>query len=69
MYFYSVTEFTRPTIQRRSQHSTDTVSEFHAETPQATASERHLRGPYVAPKLTRRGQLAGNKAKLDSTSD
>jgi len=24
--------------QRRSQHSTDTVSEFHAEAPQATAS-------------------------------
>ena len=31
----------------RSQHSTDTVSEFHAEEPQATASEGLAQGPYV----------------------
>src|SRR6218665_918866 len=29
-------------------NSTDTVSEFHAEAPQATASEGLAQGPYVA---------------------
>src|SRR6218665_73480 len=38
---------TRPT-HRRSRHSTDTVSEFHAEAPQATASEGLVQGPYMA---------------------
>src|SRR6218665_441424 len=36
------------TTQRRSRHSTDTVSEFHAEAPQAIASEGLAKGPYVA---------------------
>ena len=31
-----------------SQHSTDTVSQFHAEEPQVTASEGLAHGPYVA---------------------
>ena len=37
----------RPT-QKRSRQSTDTVSEFHAEAPQATASEGLAQCPYVA---------------------
>ena len=36
--------------QRRSRHRKDTVSEFYAETPQATASERLAQGPYVAAR-------------------
>jgi len=32
------------------QHSTDTVSEFHAEAPQATASEGLTQGPYMADR-------------------
>src|SRR6218665_61114 len=38
------------TTQRRSQHSTDTVSEFHAESPQVTLSEELAHGPYVAAR-------------------
>ena len=38
------------TTQRRFQHSTDTVSEFHAEAPQATASEGLAQGAYVTPR-------------------
>ena len=34
----------------KSQHSTGTVSEFHAETPKATASEGLAQGPYVAAR-------------------
>ena len=40
------------TTQRRSQQSTDDVSEFQAEASaasQATASEELAKGPYVAP--------------------
>jgi len=33
------------TTQRRTRHSTDTVSEFHAEAPLATASEGLAQGP------------------------
>jgi len=33
-----------------SRHSTDTVSEFYAEAPQATASERLAQGPYVVAR-------------------
>ena len=33
-----------------SRHSTDTVSEFHAEAPQATVSEGLAQGPYVAAR-------------------
>src|SRR6218665_3879099 len=43
--------FKYPNTQKRSQHSTDTVSEFHAEVPQATASERLAQGPYGAAKV------------------
>src|SRR6218665_1633332 len=38
-YFYSASSKST-TTQRRSRHSTDTVSEFHAEAPQATARHR-----------------------------
>jgi len=38
------------TTQKRSRHSTDTVPEFHAEAPQATASYGLAQGPYVAAR-------------------
>ena len=38
------------TTHRRSLDSTDTVSKFHAEAPQATASEELVQGPYVATR-------------------
>src|SRR6218665_3779810 len=38
------------TTQRCSRHSTDTVSEFHAEAAPATASKGHAQGPYVAAR-------------------
>ena len=38
------------TTQRLSRHSTDTVLEFHAEAPQATASEELAQGPFVAAR-------------------
>src|SRR6218665_1672084 len=44
-YFFKST-----TTQRRSQHSMDTVSEFHAKAQQATASEGLAQGPYVAAR-------------------
>src|SRR6218665_3577049 len=34
--------------QRRSRHSTDTVSKFHSEEPQPTGTEGLAQGPYVA---------------------
>ena len=42
--------FKSTTTQRRSRHITDTVSEFHAEAPQAIASEGLAQGPYVAAR-------------------
>ena len=39
-YFYSASSNPLLYTQRRSRHSTDPVSEFHAEAPQATASEK-----------------------------
>ena len=42
--------FQSTTTQRRSRHSTDTVSEFHTEAPQATVSEGLAQGPYVAAR-------------------
>src|SRR6218665_3867919 len=42
--------FKSTATQRRSRHSTDAVSEFHAEAPQATASEGLAQGPYVAAR-------------------
>src|SRR6218665_2141186 len=44
-YFYSASSSPLP---RRSRHSTDTVSEFHAEALQAT--EGLVQGPYVAAR-------------------
>ena len=43
-YFYSASS----TTQKRSQCSMDTVPEFHAKAPQATAIEGPAQGPYVA---------------------
>ena len=42
--------FKATTAQRRSWHSTDTVSEFHVKAPQAIASEGLAQGPYVAAR-------------------
>src|SRR6218665_1633050 len=42
--------FKSTTTQKRSQNSTNTVPEFHAEGPQATASEGLAQGPYVAAR-------------------
>src|SRR6218665_2114541 len=38
------------TTQRPSRHSMNTVPEFYAETPQATASEGLAQGPYMAAR-------------------
>src|SRR6218665_1564030 len=48
-YFFSAS-FKSTTTQRRSRHSTDIVSEFHAEAPQATVSEELAQGPSVAAR-------------------
>ena len=50
LFLWRLFNFT--TTQRRSRHSrpTDTVSEFHAKAPQATASERLSESPYVAAR-------------------
>ena len=42
--------FKSTTTQRRSRQSTDILSEFHAEAPQATTSDGLAQGPYVAAK-------------------
>ena len=42
--------FRSTTTQRDSRHRTYTVSEFHAEAQQATASEGLAQGPYVAAR-------------------
>src|SRR6218665_131283 len=46
-YFYSTSS---SSLLHRSAPSTDTVSEFYAEAPQATASEGLDQGPNVAAK-------------------
>jgi len=43
-YFYSAFN---STTTRRSRHSTNTVSEFHAEAPQETANKGFAQGPYL----------------------
>ena len=48
VYFYSASSSKSSNTQRRSLHSTDTMAEFHAEAPQATASEGLAQGPYMA---------------------
>src|SRR6218665_3619991 len=45
-YFYSASS--SPLLLRGVPDSLDTVSEFHAEAPQATTSEGLAQGPYVA---------------------
>src|SRR6218665_2235339 len=47
-YFYSTSS--SPLLLRVTPDSTDNVSEFCAEAPQATASEGLVQGPYVAPR-------------------
>src|SRR6218665_1226063 len=46
----SIATFKSTATQRRSRHRTDTVSEFHAEAPQATASEGLSQGSYVGAR-------------------
>src|SRR6218665_3611747 len=46
----SIAPLQSTTTQRHSRHNTDTVSEFHSEAPQATASEGLAQGPYVAAR-------------------
>ena len=46
----SLQGYTSTQSQRRSRHSTDTVSEFHAEASQATASEGLAQSPYMAAR-------------------
>src|SRR6218665_3227861 len=48
-YFYSAS-LSPPTTQRRARYSTDTVSEFHADELQATASEGLAQRPYMAAR-------------------
>ena len=46
IYFYSASS--SPLLLRGTpDYSIDTVSKFHAEAPQVTASERLAQGPYV----------------------
>ena len=42
--------FKTTTTQRRSRHSTDNVSESHAEASQESVSEGLAQGPYVAAR-------------------
>src|SRR6218665_2052543 len=50
-YFNSASILKSNTTQRHSRHSTDTVSEFHAEAPQATAREGLAQDPYVVARV------------------
>ena len=61
------------TTQRRSQHSTDTVSDFLAEAPQAIASEGLAQGSYMTAKagfepatLRTKGNESTNEPLLSS---
>src|SRR6218665_62990 len=56
------------TTQKRSRHSTDTVPKFHAEAPQATASEGFAQGPYVAAKAGFEPTTLGSKGN-ESTNE
>src|SRR6218665_2328344 len=47
-YFYSASS--SPLLLRGARDSTNTVPEFHAEAPQATANEGLSQGPYVAAR-------------------
>src|SRR6218665_23640 len=46
----SIAPLQSPTFQKRSRHSTYTVSEFHAETPLTSVSEGFVQGPYMAAR-------------------
>ena len=46
-HFYSASSSPLLLMKKRFRHSTDTVSEFHAEVPQATVSEGLVQGSYV----------------------
>src|SRR6218665_3479059 len=48
--FVRMNKVTTTTTQRRPRHSTDTVSKFHAEAPETTASEGLAQGPYEASR-------------------
>src|SRR6218665_2266410 len=48
-HFYSVSS-SSPLLRGAPDYSTDTVSEFHAEAPQATAGKGLAQGPYVAAR-------------------
>jgi len=48
-YFYSASS-SSILLRGAPDYNTDTVSEFHAEAPQATVSEGLARGPYVAAR-------------------
>src|SRR6218665_1521089 len=60
--------FKSTTTQRHSRHSTDTVSEFHAEVPPATVSEGLAQGPYVAARARFEPATVGKKGK-NSTNE
>src|SRR6218665_3964219 len=56
------------TTQMRSRHSTDTVSEFHAEAPQATVNEGLAQGLYA--QVRGRFEPATLRTKgIDSTNE
>src|SRR6218665_2971073 len=59
--------FKSATAQKRSRHSTDTVSEFHAEAPQATASSGLAQGPNVAARAGFEPTILWSKG-FDSTN-
>ena len=63
------------TTQKRSRHSTDSVSEFHAEAPQEIASDGLAQGPYVAARagfepttLRTKGDESTNEPPRPTTS-
>ena len=64
----SIAPLLSTTTQKRSRHSTDTVSEFHDEAPQATTSEGLAQGPYMAARA--RFEPTTHRTKgVDSTNE
>ena len=51
MQAISIAPLKSTTTQRRSRHSTDTASEFHAKSAQATVSKGLAQGPYMAARV------------------
>ena len=66
-YFYSPL-FKSSTTKMRTRHSTDTVPEFHADEPQATVSEIHAQGTYVAARA-RVAPMTIRTKVVDSTKE